>query len=252
MLVIVISIIILIVASVIVFQSFRNRCAIIKKEQLEIQLEIEKEYFKNLEKNQAEIKEMKETIDKYFLKIESFLKEETNSDENSKFSGNFNELRADYENISELECSGISILNAVMYDKKIKAKEKNIEFTYDLNCPAIKIIDDIDIVGLFGNIIDNAIEAANKAVSDKKVFVEAQYYKGVLHIKCINSKSTEDNPVENNFETTKNNKFIHGWGRKIIKDIVKKYGGTLKEIDNKDLFELDILLFGKEVENVKH
>lgn len=88
-------------------------------------------------------------------------------------------------------------------------------------------IGDFDIQSLFGNLFDNALEAINES-EKKHLYVEVVCNDESVSIVVANS--TNGNVLLENKEmkTTKSDKLIHGYGVKIIKDVVKKYCGTIE------------------------
>ena len=109
----------------------------------------------------------------------------------------------------------------------------------------------MEICTLFGNCLDNAIEAVMKINDiDKRninlivrnvhsfisITIENYYVGNIL----LNSDGL---PM-----TTKSNKDYHGFGTKSIKMIVNKYQGDLKITTKKNIFTLSIL-FQNEMNN---
>lgn len=91
-----------------------------------------------------------------------------------------------------------------------------------------------DMGVIYGNLIDNAIEACTRVPDGKRfVDIETKYQDGKLLIMVCNSKDMESNPT---FVTTKENKRKHGRGTKCEKScrtvrresFVRGEGGTFK------------------------
>jgi sensor histidine kinase regulating citrate/malate metabolism len=110
-------------------------------------------------------------------------------------------------------------------------------------------MSDSDLYSLFGNAIDNAVEAVAKIDNPEKrtvnvivkntnhfisVMVE-NYYKGSLKY------NSDGLPI-----TTKENNGYHGFGVKSIKIIVDKYQGTCNIRTNNGIFSLAITFPEKE------
>ena len=102
-------------------------------------------------------------------------------------------------------------------------------------------INAVDIGVLFGNLLDNAIEAAEKT-KNRRITVDVQINGTYLSI--IVSNSIECSILETNstLETSKNNKISHGIGIKSIKSIVKKYEGMIQFYEESNEFCCHILL----------
>lgn len=93
---------------------------------------------------------------------------------------------------------------------------------------------------LFGNLIDNAIEAAEKS-KDKKIVLEISEKGEYLSI--LLSNSIDESVLESNanLETTKTDKEYHGIGVKNIKGTVMKYDGMIQYYEENSMFFCHIL-----------
>ena len=99
--------------------------------------------------------------------------------------------------------------------------------------------DEIGII--FGNLFDNAIEAA-KDTSDKEIKLSVQKQDNrcsILMTNSINKSVLENNP---NLHTTKQDKESHGLGIKNIENIVKVHDGIIDFFEEGNFFGCDILL----------
>lgn len=99
--------------------------------------------------------------------------------------------------------------------------------------------DEIGII--FGNLFDNAIEAA-KNTEDKRIELDVQTQGKRCSILMTNSivKSVMNNNQE--LSTTKEDKEYHGYGIKNIERIVKKYEGMINFFEEDNFFGCDILI----------
>ncbi|MDO5398071.1 MAG: GHKL domain-containing protein, partial [bacterium] len=98
--------------------------------------------------------------------------------------------------------------------------------------------DEIGII--FGNLFDNAIEAA-KHTQDKRIELYVQSQEERCSIQMINS--IKESVIGNNrsLTTTKEDKKYHGYGIKNIKRIVKRYDGIINFFEEDNYFGCDIL-----------
>jgi|LAHS01.1.fsa_nt_gb signal transduction histidine kinase len=140
--------------------------------------------------------------------------------------------------------TGNAALNLILTEKSLLCTQKGIKLTCLADCSKLSFIANPDLYSLFGNIIDNAIEAVLK-IDDKEQrnislivknvnsFVsinEVNYYKGDIHL-----------DYQGLPETTKSDKNYHGFGMKSIKMIVDQYHGDLTISSHDQLFSLSIL-----------
>ena len=121
-------------------------------------------------------------------------------------------------------------LGALIYSKAEKAKKLGIEFDFENQWnPELEIlVDNMDLLSLTSNLLDNAVEAAQKVIESekKKIKVIFNQNKGYLIIDVWNyyNKNFLD-VVGNRFKTTKKDKQLHGKGMDIIRETTLKYRG---------------------------
>ena len=103
------------------------------------------------------------------------------------------------------------------------------------------IRDRSDISVLFGNLLDNAYEAAKRA-EDKGIDVSLTGQGAYIRIRVQNTVEGPVLEINPELLTSKSDKKIHGYGTKNIQKIVRKYGGMLQYQEKEDLFICDILI----------
>ena len=128
--------------------------------------------------------------------------------------------------------TGNPILDGLLAEKNTLAQKYAIDFTVQLRKWTDGILQDTDITVIFGNLLDNAIEAS-KDIPDpdmrsillktvpsagKLCIVVSNYYTGEIHL----GRGRNTMP-----ETTKRDKLRHGIGLSSVKHSLEKYGGTL-------------------------
>lgn len=159
---------------------------------------------------------------------------------------------SDLQNLPALQrkvkyCGNI-MLNVVLSRYKELCDEKGIQFSIDVRDVDVDFLAQNDITALFGNLLENAMEAAEKTEnpylelfigsggdtqSDARIFVSL-------------TNSCDEEPVKDsagNFLTRKLNKERHGVGQKSIRRAVKKYEGIIDQQFDSDarLFHTSIL-----------
>lgn len=131
------------------------------------------------------------------------------------------------------------LVNYILNDKNERCRLQDIEF----KCMVIgnmKYINEIDMSILLGNVIDNAIEAAQKA-DDKYVNVEIEM-RGSIIINVENSIRDTFLGRKEPFLTTKADSLNHGIGTKSIQDIVSKYYGEITYTEQNRSVNCQIIL----------
>lgn len=144
---------------------------------------------------------------------------------------------ADYENYIH---TGNDFLDVILKDKAEKAREKHIDFSAAVDFEGVDFIEPLDISTLFGNGIDNAIEASEKLPEEQRVIlVKAGRVREFVSILIENNCSNE---AYTDGHTTKEDQFLHGFGISNMKKAAEKYDGTCTAAQTDGKFILKILL----------
>lgn len=137
--------------------------------------------------------------------------------------------------------TGIPVLDCLIREKASLCEKEGISFEREGGAIGETKITEYEFVSLFGNLLDNAIEAA-KETEEKTVKLVVEKQQGVLKIKVSNSKLVERKPLENDFKTTKKDKKNHGLGRRIVRDIVEVHGGRVSYHDDREQMRVVVLM----------
>lgn len=126
---------------------------------------------------------------------------------------------------------GVSVVDCLIKEKIGICKEKGIIFERKIS-GIQKEISAYDMIGLMANLLDNAIEAAEKNEGESKyISLEMNELQGIFHIVLENGKCSDEKPLDKNLQTTKSEKRKHGYGTRIIKDVVERNDGKIEYQD---------------------
>lgn len=121
--------------------------------------------------------------------------------------------------------SSSEILDIILMDKEKEAKKHHIRFDFKMEIVDLSFISDMDIITIFGNLYDNAIEANNGYNNDNKYIKSAIYQvKEMIVIRIENSCSNKLKYTGNRIRSTKENH--HGIGLNNIREVINKYNGV--------------------------
>lgn len=140
--------------------------------------------------------------------------------------------------------TGNEILDTILTEKNLRCNKNEIVFTCVADGKKLGFISDSDIYALFGNALDNAIEAAIKIEEPEKRMIGLSVrsvHKFTL-IEIINTFSGDICAVDGVIQTTKKDGGLHGYGLKSINLIAEKYGGNMTFSVEGDVFSLNILI----------
>lgn len=138
-----------------------------------------------------------------------------------------------YEEVSKVSISGNVYIDAVLRQKMNEYSD--IKFKLDVAISKDFKMNGTDLVSLLTNIIDNACEELNRIQEHQMSLIIKGSSKQLI--------ITERNLCRknHNFKTTKNKK-EHGYGLKIIQEIVNKYDGNIEKHIIDDMYELSIFI----------
>ncbi|MBR3620588.1 MAG: sensor histidine kinase, partial [Clostridia bacterium] len=122
--------------------------------------------------------------------------------------------------------SGNITLDVIINKYITECKIKGITFTHDVRVSNLKCIDDFDLVTILGNLLDNAIEAAEKS-AQKSISIETDCRNNYSIIIVSNSCDFAPKSRGDKLLTTKTDSSVHGIGVKNVAKAVKKYDGDL-------------------------
>lgn len=152
------------------------------------------------------------------------------------------EVLGDIRLAEEIIYSANPVVNAILKVKSIKAKEKEIPMQVTTLLPQRVSVDIGDMGVLYGNLLDNAIEAAMAVEQEKRyVHVESKFQEGRLLLSIKNSKPSGTSSYQ---QTNKKDKIKHGRGIRSVRKVAEKYGGELLLKDQGEHFEAVLLLNG--------
>lgn len=137
-------------------------------------------------------------------------------------------------------CTGNIAMDAMLNSKKALAESKGIEFKTNIQIFENIGIKPIDICVIFGNALDNAIEACDKLVDRKTIYVQIVYDGDCIICKVTNSSENYENIQ---FKTTKTDCKNHGFGIENIKAALSKYKHVFNIEQKENEFVLSFIIF---------
>ncbi len=233
------SLIIVVINVITIFFMYKIKQDMETKQDYEL-LKLQYDNIKSMETNMKALYEntysVKHDLEKHLLAIK------TMSDHK-----NYNGINEYIENIFDKNLNAVQkimftdtdIFNAIMNTKLELCKQKGIFSSINVSNDAIKYIKNSDIVVLFGNILDNAIEAAEKS-NEKIIILNVQLQKEYVSIYVENSYNEKFSNI--NMQTTKRGQAKHGFGTKIIRKIIEDNNGMIQYfVNDLGMFCCDIL-----------
>lgn len=166
------------------------------------------------------------------------LKQQTSSTETAKMIEKLQREVAMYEDYVH---TGNEILDIILKEKARLAREMSIDFSVTADLYDIHFIEPMDISAIFGNGLDNAIEASEKLSEEQRVIlVKAGKVQKFFAVLIENNCAEENEDVKS--RTAKQDDFLHGFGISNMRKAAEKYGGQMTTKCENGKFTLKILI----------
>ncbi|MCD8143220.1 MAG: GHKL domain-containing protein [Clostridiales bacterium] len=140
--------------------------------------------------------------------------------------------------------TGNQFLDTILTSKSVHCQKEHIQLTCVVDGAALAFMDVMDLSALFGNALDNAIEAVVQLPDPEQrlIHLSVSQEKGFLRIRLENRCREEETVARGLPKTSKQDKRNHGFGLKSICAIAEKYDGSATVHAEKGWFELRVLI----------
>lgn len=202
-------------------------------------MKVQYQYYEERLKDEQRVREIYHDMKNHLLVLQAQLKESRNTDNQGKrqetekmISKLQNEISA-YGNYIQ---TGNAFLDVILKDKMTQAKEKQIDFLAEIDFSKGGFIEGLDISTIFGNAFDNAIEACIKLPEEERMITVKTGVRNHFFLILIENSANDFSET-----TTKEDDFLHGFGKKNIQKSVAKYQGSCQWNYENGIFSLSIL-----------
>ena len=138
--------------------------------------------------------------------------------------------------------TGISELDLILDYKYQQMKKYGIQFSSDIELYTLPTSGE-DFMIIWGNLLDNAIEAARKCeAKERKIHLCIKNVNEMFMLRIRNTCREKQTKAEKWFVTTKKDPIYHGWGIENVKQIVDSAGGNISFSCEGNWFEVNILI----------
>lgn len=197
------------------------------------ELQMQKDYYKDRIRDEERVRRIYHDMKNHLLILEN----QPGTDETRQTASRLREQIADYENYVH---TGNEFLDIIIRDKSAKAREKHIDFNAVIHFENGDFMEPLDISTIFGNAIDNAIEASEKLPEDRRLItVKAAKVRDMLMITAENNMEPDSLPDEG---TSKSDRFLHGFGIPNIRKAAEKYDGQCSISAKDGVFRLKVMI----------
>ena len=139
--------------------------------------------------------------------------------------------------------TGLDVLDTILNEKSLRCRSRGIALTYMGPGEDLGFLDDMDLYSMFGNILENAITAADRfQEKDKRAISMTIERKGnFVLLNAINYLPESLEFADGLPQTTKTGeKGYHGYGLKSIREIARHYHGDVSISTAGGFFRLSV------------
>lgn len=181
------------------------------------QLKDQLRHYNAMISSQSEIKQLKHDLNNHLLSVQAKLDKGEYAQCRRYVEKLLKKTRPSTEN--ELN-TGNTVLDAIISAKRDEAEKKHISFYSEIRIPPELPLKEDDICIIFGNALDNAIEACEKVKQQPYISVSVVYDDNSLVCRIENSCADS---IDIHAVTSKEDWKNHGIGRKNIEKSLKNY-----------------------------
>ncbi len=198
-------------------------------------LRMQQEYYHGKMKEEERIRSIYHDMKNHLLVLEKGQRQEA-AQQMAK------ELRAQIADYEDYVRTGNEFLDIILKDKAEKARERQVDFSAAVDFHGIGFIDPLDLSTLFGNGLDNAMEADEKLPEGQRaILLKAGRVQDFVSIRIENPCVPEEGAGSRR-RTSKDDGFLHGFGIANMRKAAEKYGGQLVAKQEQERFVLKILI----------
>lgn len=190
-----------------------------------------KESMEIIKRSNEELREFKHDLKNYLLPLQEAME----TMPQSEMAKVWEKINQKIEDVQTLIQTGNSYVDSMINTKITLARSEKV----DVKCTILSKmegVDDLEFCSVFGNLMDNAIEAERKVIEKKEIIIFVEEKMGYLRLEIQNKIEKSVLNENSSLNTTKKDTSSHGIGHKSIKRTMQKVGGALKYYETGDLF----------------
>ena len=190
-----------------------------------------KESMEIIKRSNEELREFKHDLKNYLLPLQEAME----TMPQSEMVKVWEKINQKIEDVQTLIQTGNSYVDSMINTKITLARSEKV----DVKCTILSKmegIDDLEFCTVFGNLMDNAIEAEWKVTGKKEIIIFVEEKMGYLRLEIQNKIEKSVLNENSSLNTTKKDTSSHGIGHKSVKRTMQKVGGALKYYETGDLF----------------
>lgn len=219
-------------------RSQRQNQIIRYQEQAEQQMRSQIKHMDELVLKQNELRALRHDMNGHLIALKSFF-DARNYEGGSQYIKNLGEQ---FQQTAPSINTGNNALDAILSAKRSLAESKGIAFRTSITIQKDLPIAPEDCSVIFGNALDNALEACDRLPADAAKSIKLFLQQDATSINCKITNTAPPND-EKNFATSKADKANHGFGMKNMQEALEKYPSLYNFKQQEDQFEFSFSIF---------
>lgn len=153
------------------------------------------------------------------------------------------DLRTPVREISQSVWTGDKAIDYLISSKLAVAEQEQIKTKVNIEYPHNTNIRSVDLTTILGNLLDNALEAAETACGELRFLnLTVRRINAMLIIKVENGYGKAPAENDGKLTTSKADKAAHGWGLKSVQTAADHYDGTITTAYKDGVFQSVVTL----------
>ena len=184
-------------------------------------MELEQSHYRDVEQRREELAKIRHDFNNQLASIGQLI----HTGDDSSAQEMIHALSEEIFSTKENPYCGIPVINAILTEKARICTEAEITLTVDLDLPNLFSVEPMHLCSIFGNLLDNAINACKQVKHTDKLTIQINSMMDgdYLFIKAVNPS----------VEPTKELVAGRGHGSRILSDLAARYSGDFR-MDYKD------------------
>ncbi len=190
-------------------------------------IEAQQKYYMLVNEKQQEIRSIRHDIKNHIACINTLYR----SGKYTELEGYLEQMEDEISSSRELFSTGNDIVDAILNDAYGKYKKERIEIDLTGGFPEVLHINSLDLCVIIANTVSNAVEAILRMKRPEeevsRIEIKITSFKEDIYIDVSNPVDHEIIIKSGEFVTSKEDKTLHGFGIRNVRQRVEKYHGTV-------------------------
>lgn len=237
---------------------FKNRNIRRENDFLLMKEEMEQQKYKELSAAVEKNRELVHDVKNHYLVIREYIRD----GDYESLAGYIDGLHKDFARTDSWVYTGNFVLDLILGQKRLTAQGQGFSFELQASPLSGLPFSDREICSLFGNLLDNALEACERVRQRKEenaaakgapgreeipeIMVKIEQQNQMLFIEISNSTDEIPEQKERGFQSSKNDPSLHGYGLKSVERIVADHDGVIRYDADGRSFTVTVTFFDVE------